>query len=393
MGLRFYKKVKLIPGVKLNISKSGVSVSVGVPGVSVTTGKKGTYFNAGLPGTGLSYRTRIDGVSKPVNPPSNSNVELFSKANSVLSKPVLKALKSVSVEELTSEGMRGLKNEINNVQRERSNIRAEQMSAERRCDRLQADLHRIARNPFSRLFQKRQLEQIKLDIEETEAQANILSNRLSDTTLTFTFDLDEQVESALETLDLAFGALTYVSHAWSTHFFDFIDQHQTRSSADAKVNRKKGIVRSKSPEFIKTQWTPLHFHGSGNVGVYILPSFILFENMARSYAVADVLELQVRFRPFHFIEESLIPDDAEAVGYTWLRVNKDGGPDRRFSHNPKLPIMEYGIISFHTDTGFREEFMISDVTAAQRFVSAFDSYKSLLSTATVEVAVKDTPYD
>lgn len=390
MGLRFYKKVKLIPGVKLNISKSGVSVSVGVPGASVTTGKKGTYLNAGLPGTGLSYRMRIDGVSKPVNPPSNSNVELFSKANSVLSKPASKILKSLSIDELTSESMRGLKNEIDNVQRERSNICAEQMSAKRRRDRLQADLRRITRNPFRRLFQKIQLEQIKLDIEKSEIQANILSNRLSDTMLTFAFDLDEQIESAFETLDLAFEALTYVSHAWSIHSFNFVDQYQTRSSADAKVDRKKGTIRSKSPEFVKTQWTPLHFRGSGDVCVCILPSFILFENMARSYAVADVLELQVRFRPFQFIEESLLPDDAEVIGHTWLHVNKDGGPDRRFSHNPKLPIVEYGIISFRTDTGFREEFMISDITAAQRFVNVFNSYKSLLSTATLDVAIKDT---
>ncbi len=61
MGFRFRRTVKLLPGVRLNLSRSGVSTTVGVRGASVTVGKKGTYANVGLPGSGVSYRTRIDG--------------------------------------------------------------------------------------------------------------------------------------------------------------------------------------------------------------------------------------------------------------------------------------------------------------------------------------------
>jgi hypothetical protein len=63
MGLRFRRTVKLLPGVRLNLSRSGVSTTVGVRGASVTVGKQGTYANVGLPGSGVSYRTRIDGES------------------------------------------------------------------------------------------------------------------------------------------------------------------------------------------------------------------------------------------------------------------------------------------------------------------------------------------
>ncbi len=59
MGLRFRRRIKIIPGVHLNISRSGISTSVGVRGASVTLGKRGTYGNVGLPGTGISYRGRI----------------------------------------------------------------------------------------------------------------------------------------------------------------------------------------------------------------------------------------------------------------------------------------------------------------------------------------------
>jgi hypothetical protein len=64
MGLRFRRTVKLFPGVRLNLSRSGVSTTVGVRGASVTVGKKGTYANVGVPGSGVSYRTRIDGETE-----------------------------------------------------------------------------------------------------------------------------------------------------------------------------------------------------------------------------------------------------------------------------------------------------------------------------------------
>ena len=41
MAWRFQRRVKIIPGVRLNLSKSGISTSVGVRGASMTFGKSG----------------------------------------------------------------------------------------------------------------------------------------------------------------------------------------------------------------------------------------------------------------------------------------------------------------------------------------------------------------
>jgi uncharacterized membrane protein YhaH (DUF805 family) len=63
--------------VKLNVSKSGLSTTIGGRGLSVNVGKRGTYLNAGLPGTGLSMRERLDkpaprstSASASIRPPS-----------------------------------------------------------------------------------------------------------------------------------------------------------------------------------------------------------------------------------------------------------------------------------------------------------------------------------
>lgn len=66
MALRFRKSFKLAPGIRMNLSTSGASWSVGPRGATIGIGKRGTYLNAGIPGTGLSARQRISGpATKP----------------------------------------------------------------------------------------------------------------------------------------------------------------------------------------------------------------------------------------------------------------------------------------------------------------------------------------
>lgn len=57
MGFRFQKRIKILPGVSVNLSKSGISTSVGVKGARVTMGNGKTRTTVGLPGTGLSHTT------------------------------------------------------------------------------------------------------------------------------------------------------------------------------------------------------------------------------------------------------------------------------------------------------------------------------------------------
>lgn len=60
MGLRFQKRIKIFPGVYINLSKSGVSASVGGHGATVNVGHTGKRMvTFGIPGTGLSYRMPV----------------------------------------------------------------------------------------------------------------------------------------------------------------------------------------------------------------------------------------------------------------------------------------------------------------------------------------------
>ena len=57
MGLRFQRRFRIVHGLNLNLSKSGIGISAGVRGAHVGITSRGQrYTSVGLPGTGLSWR-------------------------------------------------------------------------------------------------------------------------------------------------------------------------------------------------------------------------------------------------------------------------------------------------------------------------------------------------
>jgi hypothetical protein len=66
MGFRFQRRIRIAPGVRLNLSRSGISTSVG--GRGFTLNSRGTA-TVGIPGTGLSYRANL-------NAPADSSTAL-----------------------------------------------------------------------------------------------------------------------------------------------------------------------------------------------------------------------------------------------------------------------------------------------------------------------------
>lgn len=55
MALRFWRRMKIAPGLTLNLSKSGGSLSLGPRGAKYSLGSRGRRTSVGLPGTGIFY--------------------------------------------------------------------------------------------------------------------------------------------------------------------------------------------------------------------------------------------------------------------------------------------------------------------------------------------------
>ena len=59
MGFRFYRRLPLVPGLRINLSKSGPSLSVGHRGGWFTIGPRGARTTVGVPGTGFYYTKNL----------------------------------------------------------------------------------------------------------------------------------------------------------------------------------------------------------------------------------------------------------------------------------------------------------------------------------------------
>jgi hypothetical protein len=55
MGWRYHRRLSILPGLRINLSRSGASMSIGHRGAWYTVGYGQRRVTVGLPGTGLSY--------------------------------------------------------------------------------------------------------------------------------------------------------------------------------------------------------------------------------------------------------------------------------------------------------------------------------------------------
>src|SRR6202158_5707997 len=57
-NFRFYRRMRIFPGLSVNLSKSGPSLTVGMRGAHVTMGPRGVRRTVGIPGTGIYYTSQ-----------------------------------------------------------------------------------------------------------------------------------------------------------------------------------------------------------------------------------------------------------------------------------------------------------------------------------------------
>ncbi len=62
--VRLWRRARLLPGVRVNLSKSGLSWTFGGRFAKVTFGKRGTTETLSLPGTGVRM-TKLEPPSEP----------------------------------------------------------------------------------------------------------------------------------------------------------------------------------------------------------------------------------------------------------------------------------------------------------------------------------------
>ncbi|HDX8895520.1 TPA: DUF4236 domain-containing protein [Klebsiella oxytoca] len=393
MSLRFRQTFTLFPGVRLNIGKRGISASIGVPGATVNVGKKGLRATVGLPGTGLSYTTPTlpydDGhsVTNPLIPSSTEPhlglMESFpsnTPSNAKIYMPMagMNEISSASVEVLTSSSLLPLRDLMAKAREQRAEIKSDLQEALAEESKQKNELVRRKSSLF-RWFYRRRIAELETELPVTQAEISRLVSWEDSTKIAITFESSDASQRAYASMVRAFDMLKSSVKKWDITADKATDQFAERTLATRSVNRHPVTFDFSSTDLIQFTGRAMRFENVNGDDILLYPGVAVIPRADGAFALIDLRELQIssEYRRFH--EEEGVPSDSRIDGHTWAKTNKNGSPDRRFKDNYQIPICIYGNITFHSQTGVTEEYMVSNADAAQAFAEAVKRYQTSLA--------------
>jgi hypothetical protein len=142
-----------------------------------------------------------------------------------------------------------------------------------------------------------------------------------------------------------------------------LQAHKTNAGASHLVSRALARADVGGPKHLKTN-VAVPSINVGKASLYFLPDRVLVRDN-KTYSDVSYAQLKVHAYEERFIESpGQVPNDSLQVGQTWQYVNKGGGPDKRFSNNPILPIMLYGHLDLTSPQGLDWRVQTSRADAA-----------------------------
>ncbi|ERP30733.1 DUF4236 domain-containing protein [Chitinivibrio alkaliphilus] len=355
--MRFRKRAELFPGVRLNFSKSGVSITGGVPGASINMGKKGTYLNTGIPGTGLYDRVRLDGKTAPSG---TSQGHTRTNTSSIIQSH--HALHTEDIAETSSTDLQELNTALFACKELRSILVQEYRETKRHLRNITL-LHR-----FLKLFL------VGFFLPPVSKKKTTLSDTLrtqrkgiATTVVSIGFSPEKNIEEAYATLKQEYRRACTCHTIWDVTAEVRVDQQRLRSFSRTLLTKEHARCDTMAHPLIAAQHIPLHFATAHNHHLYLYPGFILIEGRDKKQGVVDLADTTVSFEEKILPEEGEVPPDATIIRTTWKRVNKDGSRDKRYRDNYEIPLCTYGFLTLESSTGLREAFLFSSYEKSSSF--------------------------
>lgn len=372
MAWSFRRRIKIIPGVRLNLSKNGISTSIGVRGANVTLGKSGTYLNTGIPGTGIYQRQKISGNEKDI--PQDQFEYTQQAENHIYAE---KEIISADVQEITSQDMQGFKDSILLAHQQRIELNRDLQKVKAKLASTKTKL------TFSYIFiygliSKGISEKIKTDISAQKEAIAELKNQFENCYVNLEIDFDKEFEQKYKRLLETFKNLINSNKIWDITKASLQDTAQSRSSAGILVKKQEVRFEFKTLPDIKSDFDAMFFKNANGADLYFYPNFIVMFSSKHKFAIIGLEELDFHHRGVRFTETGTIPKDSKVIDKTWAKVNKNGTPDKRFKGNYQIPVVKYGEIKLSTDTGVNEEYEFSNYEYSEDFARAFKEYQGLI---------------
>jgi len=372
MAWSFRKRIKIIPGVHLNFSRSGISTSIGVKGASVTFGKSGTYLNTSLPALGLSSRQKINGSNDggvPDTPRFPLPLEYDLNSSNIF---------SADIHEITSQNMQGIKEAIVLAMTQKSEIEVDLGVIEKSLANTRFKLILSYIFLYGYIY-KSIPEALKRDIDNQKEAIVQAGAQIKNCHVELELNFEPEIQAKYEKMCNAFKQMANSEAIWDVTSSHYQDRVVTRSPANTLVNKRNVRFGLKSLVYIQSDFQALYFQNANGADLYFYPGFVVMFSNAEKFAVIGFDEIDLQHNQVRFVETGIVPKDSKVIDKTWAKVNKNGTPDKRFKGNYQIPIARYGEISLSTSTGLNEAYQFSNHEASSAFESVFKDYQNTIT--------------
>lgn len=387
MGWRFRKSFSPIPGVRLTLSPSGISTSVGVGPLRVSSGPRGAALTATLPGTGLSFRQPLTGgnsigisgltngrtVPAPAPPLPHAVSPLqLPPLPAGPTGPAMHPIQSVGSGILTSSGLSGFKEVLEQAQSQHASVQRDLDRARAQEAKDVGKYRSWASGWLLRRLMRKRFALLQETSETATAQRQELDEQLALSKLQTQFEMPERIAQAFARLSDDFSALSRSQRIWDNVAHRAANQFAERTTAGRIVDLKPVRYALGKCGVIETRMPVPHLQNANGGDIFLYPGFMVYLASETNYALIEYSDITLAVVPMRFHEEQAVPTDAAQVGTTWAKSNKDGSPDRRFNDNYQIPVMQYARLTLQTARGLNEEYLISNVSASEAFARAWN---------------------
>lgn len=278
----------------------------------------------------------------------------------------------------SSQSLKELKNHIEEARQERQELESEIKQKQSLFQRLERNL-KNKQNGIGKIFAKQEtVEKLQTETDEAKEYLSDLHSQYEESQAYINIESDEDFQVQYQKVKDAYIELSKSDKIW-----DIVSEretNETKSAAKTSIDRKEVIFTFDEIDFILSEHSAFHLENADGDNLYIYPAFILQMNNSGAITLIDLHELKFRFHRQRFLEEkSTTPRDSQVIDYTWAKVNKDGSPDKRFSDNYQIPVVEYGAFEFSSSSGLKEIYYVSNVQLAENFANEFRKYLSFLT--------------
>jgi len=348
MGWYLRKSFRLGP-LRLNLSKSGLGVSAGITGLRVGTGPRGSYVHAGR--GGLYFRQRLGGPSDRREP---------ERLPATTPEDDAGVIHTAGASQLVDASAENLVREINRTLR----ITALAPLVIGLGIAVTAGaLALCAAQHWAWAF-------AAVPVFAATVWGGIVAHardvRLK--TVHLWFDLSDDAGARFKTFEQAIQLVAACHRIWRVTTQQATGDWKRNAGASSLVTRTSVALTRRLPRYLESNVRPFSLTCGGQT-LYFFPDQVLVYEGNRVGAVSyDALEIDVDY--IEFRETDGVPGDARVVDHTWRYVNKSGGPDRRFSNNPQIPVCRYERIALHSRSGLNIHLMLSRLGAGEQLRDA-----------------------